>query len=581
MKAFLTLAMLMAMNIQLNAQTFAKNYKVESNGNPISSCVFCADPTALEYHGRLYVYGTNDHQSFIKRGKKGGIDYGDVKSLVIFSTDDMVNWTFHGTIDTQKLCSSWKKVTSWDDIPFAFHNSWAPSVVWRTNDKGEDEFFLYFANNSHGVGVLKASSPIGPWKSPLTTPLINNKTPGALPNSANFDPGVVIDDNGTGWITFGGLDPETGGTDLQPNTTRIAKLKPSMTALDGAAIQIPAPYHFEANELNMIGGKYVFTYCSNWAERKDADWNAYKREQGIDYSKPDLCTMCYMVSDNPTDPNSWKYKGVYGKHPGFPSPNNHSHLHKFQGNYYYIYHWGALMKKMLDERAIDSSSDGYRSICVNKATVDEEKQKMSTVTLNMTGVSPIKKLNPFELQQAETIATSGGINYEDFKNISSNTAISTLGNDASRNMQVKMVSGAWIMVRNVDFGQTGAKSFVFKAKGTGKVEIHFTKSDQPAATLEFSSSSMQDHVLEIDPAKFQGTKNQVFFLFTKASNVQFDAWQFFETELSAITPVSNTESQTSALYDLNGHRLSGAHSGLVIEQYQDANGTICARKRVK
>ena len=280
MKAVLTLAMLMAMNIQLNAQTFAKNYKVESNGNPISSCVFCADPTALEYHGRLYVYGTNDHQSFIKRGKKGGIDYGDVKSLVIFSTDDMVNWTFHGTIDTQKLCSSWKKVTSWDDIPFAFHNSWAPSVVWRTNDKGEDEFFLYFANNSHGVGVLKASSPIGPWKSPLTTPLINNKTPGALPNSANFDPGVVIDDNGTGWITFGGLDPETGGTDLQPNTTRIAKLKPSMTALDGAAIQIPAPYHFEANELNMIGGKYVFTYCSNWAERKDADWNAYKREQG-------------------------------------------------------------------------------------------------------------------------------------------------------------------------------------------------------------------------------------------------------------------------------------------------------------
>ena len=35
-------------------------YKDERNANPISPNIFCADPTAVEYDGRLYVYGSND-----------------------------------------------------------------------------------------------------------------------------------------------------------------------------------------------------------------------------------------------------------------------------------------------------------------------------------------------------------------------------------------------------------------------------------------------------------------------------------------------------------------------------------------
>ncbi len=30
--------------------------------NPISPEIFCADPTAVEYNGRLYIFGTNDQQ---------------------------------------------------------------------------------------------------------------------------------------------------------------------------------------------------------------------------------------------------------------------------------------------------------------------------------------------------------------------------------------------------------------------------------------------------------------------------------------------------------------------------------------
>lgn len=560
-KLFMTAAV-MAACIQANAQTLATEFKATSNNNPISPTVYCADPTALDYNGRLYVYGSNDHQQFIKNGKKGENGYGDIKSLVVFSTDDMVNWTFHGTIDVAKLCSTWSTSKWWR----AFHNSWAPSVMWRTTDDGKDEFFLYFANNSHGVGVLKASSPIGPWTSPLRESLIGSDTPGAVTQGANFDPGVVIDDNGTGWITFGGLPPE-GANPLMPNTARIAKLKPSMTALDGSAIVLPAPYHFEASELNVINGKYVYTYCSNWSNRSDADWNTYKSQHGINVPKPETCTMCYMVTDNPTDPNSWVYKGVYGPHPG-SSPNNHSHLHKFQGKYYHIYHNGLLLEGMKNAKATESNASTYRSICVDEVAVDETTQTVSKASLTAKGASGIKYLNPYDLQQAETMGNCGGVNYEDFTNITKNTSISTLGNDASRNLQVKMKAGAWINQKRVDFGATGADKFTLRAKGTGTLEIRLgAKSLKTVATINFSSTAMEEQTIEIDASQFKGTKS-VYFVVTAADNFYVDAWQFTE---QGATGIQNIRHQTSDVrhqtYDLSGRRLSGAqqHHGIIIK----------------
>ena len=565
----------MAMSLHLTAQNAnpaAVNYKKPGSVNPISGCVYCADPTALEYNGRLYVYGSNDHQQFIKNGKKGTNDYGDIKSFVVFSTDDLVNWTFHGTIDVAKLCSSWGS---------GFFRSWAPSVTWRHNETtGKDEFFLYFANWATNVGVLTADSPLGPWKSPLTRALVSGNTPGVNPCNWCFDPGVMIDENGTGWLSFGGGDPNDKGTDIQPNNAGIVKLKSTMIEVDGSAVKIPAPYHFEASELNMMDGKFVYTYCSNWASRKDADWNKYKEEHGITLSKPETCTMCYMVSDDPMKPSSWVYKGVYGPHPG-SSPNNHSHLQKFQGNYYHIFHNGSLLQGMKDnDKSFDQNASTYRSICVAKATVDEATQTINKVDLNNPGVTPLKPLDPYQLQQAETMASCGGVNYEDFKNIKTISSKNTLGNDASENMYIMMAPTSWTAVRNVDFGENGAKSFVLRAKGSGTLEFRTGKNQNPIATIEFSSADWEDHVFEVDPAVFKGTKNLLFLVFTQAENVQFDAWQFYETAPSAITAIPDAATQPAVRYDLNGRRLPAAsRSGLVIEQYQDANGTTRTRKR--
>ena len=80
----LTGCVLVCTAVLTNAQSIAKSYKAASQGNPISPCVFCADPTALEFDGRVYVYGSNDHQQFIANGKKDSNGYAAIKPLVVF-----------------------------------------------------------------------------------------------------------------------------------------------------------------------------------------------------------------------------------------------------------------------------------------------------------------------------------------------------------------------------------------------------------------------------------------------------------------------------------------------------------------
>ena len=578
-KKLLLSVAVMATCISTNAQTkLADDYKGSGYNNPISANIFCADPTALEYNGRLYVYGSNDHQEFVANGKKGDNTYGSIKSIVVFSTDDMVNWTFHGTIDTKRLCSTWVS-NPWY---VGYGVSWAPSVTWRHNDEnGKDEFFLYFCNSSHGVGVLTAESPIGPWKSPNNQLMVTYDTPGAnkAGTNANFDPGVTIDENGVGWITFGGLGPST----IMPDAARIVKLKPNMTEVDGSAVMIHAPYHFEANELNVIGGKYVYTYCSNWAGRNDTEWNNYCKEHGITATKPNTCTMCYMVSDNPMDPNSWVYKGVYGPHPGRGTNNNHSHLQKFNGQYYHLYHDGSLMESMKKAGVLEEKDGIYRSLCVNKATVNESTATINEVKTDLEGVTQIKNLNPYELQQAETMASCGGIEYEDFTNIKKDGRINALGNEASLNLQIKMKDGSWINVRKVDFGTNGASKFTLRGKGTATIELRTARAGRPLATIEFSSTEMADQTFEVDASKFKGVKSNILIAATSASNFFVDAWQFTAYDPTGIQAVKpQTSNLKPQIYDLSGRQLSDAeqHRGIVIEQYTDENGVKHSRKVV-
>ena len=551
-------AALTAACLESNTQTLATDYKGATNANPISASVFCADPTAFDYHGRLYVIGTNDHQQFIYNKKSGSNGYGNIKSLVVFSTEDMVNWTFHGTIDVGKVCT-------WAG------QSWAPSAVWRTTAAGKDEFFVYFANGGGSVGVMKSTTgPTGPYKSPNSQAMIRHGMAGVDPCNWLFDPGAVIDSTGTGWIAFGGGDPQATGSSLWPGNSRIARLKPSLTALDGTAVNMPAPYLFEASELNIIGGRFVYTYNTSWSDRND--WSKFAGRNG--QAAPSSCSMCYMVSDTPLDPESWEYRGEYVPNEGnfgMGWGNNHTHLHKFKGSYYLFYH------STLLESAMNTGASGFRSIGVNKATVNESAQKIGKMTLTKTGVAAVDSLDPYVLQQAETMATCGGISYEDFSNITKNTSISSLGNDASRELQVKMKTGAWTQLRKVDFGNKGAASVKLRTKGTGTIEIRLgTRTAKPAATVSLASTVYTTTSVEIDPAVFSGVKN-VYFVCTEGTNLYFDWWQFSDALPDAIA-APRASTAADGTYRLDGTAVKGSsrQRGLIIER---VGGKV--RKRIQ
>jgi arabinoxylan arabinofuranohydrolase len=289
-----------------------------------------------------------------------------------------------------------------------------------------------------------------------------------------------------------------------------------------------------------------------------------------------------MVSDNPMYPDSWVYKGVYGPHPGHGTNNNHSHLQKFKGSYYYLYHNAALMEAMRDAGVIDGSTSIYRSICVNKATVKESTQTINKVTPNLEGVEAIGTLNPYKEQQAETMATCGGIEYEDFTNVKKNGRISNLGNDASANMQVKMAEGAWMQLRKVDFGETGAEKFMVRAKGEGTVEVRFSrKTGKVAATINIASDDMQDYEVDVDPNVCNGLKT-MFIIAASGTGVYLDSWQATEAGSAGIHEVEGSKVVKTERYDLSGRRLTDGqpHQGIVIEQYTDENGRKHSVKRM-
>ena len=94
------------------------------DGNPLLDFMYVADPTAVEHNGRIYVYGTNDQQEIDSVGKGTQNSYAHIHSLVMMSSSDMVNWTYHGIIDVEKA-APW---TGKRGV------SWAPSIISRLED---------------------------------------------------------------------------------------------------------------------------------------------------------------------------------------------------------------------------------------------------------------------------------------------------------------------------------------------------------------------------------------------------------------------------------------------------------------
>ncbi len=476
-------------------------YKNERNANPISPSIFCADPTSVEYNGRLYVYGTNDQQQ-AEEGTKN--DYAHIKSLVVFSTDDMVNWIYHGRIEVDKI-APW------------IYNSWAPSIASRVEEDGLTHFYLYFSNGGSGVGVITSTDPVGPWSDPLGAPLVYQNMPGLENCPAPFDPGVCIDENGTGWLSFGGGNAADGGV-VHTNVPKIARLGADMLSFDSEFVSIDAPYFFEASELNYIDGTYYYTYCNDWQNR-----NKWDRK---DIPAPPSCSMAYMTTKTPLDADSWEYRGAYFYNSGQNAEgesgmrwgNNHTHFCEYQGTNYIIHH-----TLLLEE--LTGGTAGFRSIMVDYLPMNAADGEIPITAATRQGVSQIKLLDPYAENSGAVMFTSADIGYTD-------------GNDPAAKSKA---DGAWIYVRGADFGY-GASAFTADVKGKGRIEVRLDSiSGEAVSFIEFDNADYAK-VRSAEFSQFDGRNHNIYLVFSGA-DIELRSWQFTKgnEELRPEENISDTE----------------------------------------
>jgi arabinoxylan arabinofuranohydrolase len=458
-----------------------------NNANPLLDFVFTADPTAVEYNGRIYVYATNDHEQYEHVGKDGKNSYEHIRTLVMMSSDDMVNWTYHGLINTAKL-APWNQ------------NSWAPSIESRLEADGKTHFYLYYSNGGGGSAVLTSTSPVGPWKDPLGKNIVDRSVPG-VDVGAPFDPGVVIDGQGTGWLVFGAGTPKTK---YMPDNARIVKLGADMISLAGSISKIPAPYFNEASDLNYINGTWVYSYCTSWDER--AEW-PYSN-----IAKPTACNISYMTSKTPLNPDSWQYRDNYFKNTGEvnvgPFTNNHTHVFKFKDKYYLAYHAMYLQDYF-------NTKGGFRNAGIEPIQVDEGSDvTFPMVSATFKGPSQTNLLNPFVVQQAETTAgTSCHVQFD---------TVGIVGNMVAKGTIDKQC----LMVRGADFSKQVPAKFEARVKGTGRIDVYVNNLKGPAVVSLMCDAKDWTTLSKQIALNIPKGVGNIYFVF-KGEGFLFDEWKFY------------------------------------------------------
>ncbi len=192
---------------------------------------------------------------------------------------------------------------------------------------------MYFGNGGGSVGVLRSTSPTGPYTDPLGHALITSSTPGCSGMTYIFDPAAFIDDDGQAYCYFGG-----GG----PGNARVIKLNSDMISVNGSAVTIDAPRYFEAPFMNKYNGTYYFSYSTDFSASPDA-------------------SIDYMTSSNPMTGFTHRGTILYNP-PNNCGNNNHASIVNIGSNYYIAYH-----DRSLSNLKLGNCNGIYqRSVCLDK-----------------------------------------------------------------------------------------------------------------------------------------------------------------------------------------------------------------------
>ena len=469
--------------------------------NPISTYHYLADPSCASDGDTFYILTDVDDYS-----PQQNYNY-DIVGLNAFSSQDMKNWTDHGMIFRSK-----REFGNYPD------NTWASGIAVH---KGR--IYIVYPNGASGVGMLTATSIDGPYTDPVKeTHGVNyiaasfgSSVIGGCDGIAHcFDPGIFIEDDGTGYVIFGGGEngqrPYGNNLDIIKFTENNGKITIDKNSLT----RVSAQNSFEAPYIHKKGSKYYLSFNTP--------------PQVIDYGMADKITGPYtfvgtVIPGISSVPDAHNEGG-----------NNHQGFAEFKGKWYAVYHDRRLVTASEHPGSCTQSGqctnspnkENHRSVSIDELTWNGDK--MNKLTFTREGPKQIKNFDPYNTYKALTSSKQ--------RNVRSRTDW-TKGKPVVHVLTPLATKESWIRVSGVDFGN-GAQNLRVKAASVAdgnKIEIHTgSVSGTLAGTCSLAKTSGWNDYVDNDceMSGLSGVVDELFFVFkgSKDSTMGVLEWEFQGTK---------------------------------------------------
>ena len=444
---------------------------LEQVNMPLFQTKYTADPSPLVVGDTLFLYTSHDAspEDIPDENEKSSAGFF-MYDWLLWSTTDMVNWTEHGAVASLK------------DFPWRSreNGAWAIQTVERNG-----KYYLYAPLHGHGIGVLEAASPYGPFKDPLGKPLVWDQS-----NWFDIDPSVYTDDDGQAYMYWG-----------NPHTF-WAKLGENMTSLTSEVNKLPhIPNYQEGPWFYKRNGHYYLGFASTCCPE----------------------ALGYAMSDSPTGP--WEWKGYImkptqrdrGNHPGIVDYKGHSYVF---GQNYDLMHLETFVHH--ERRSVSATEITYNA----DGTIQEVPY-----WLDQEPMKQLHWLNPYKRVEAETMAWGYGLKSAKMGIENTGVVADMPTSTGKKNMYIYDINnGEYIKLRGVDFGK-GAKQFSIAAASTGGVTVNLrldsNKGPVVGTVTIGKTGNVEKYRVFSGKVRNVAGVHDLYICFDKASgDVRLDYWQF-------------------------------------------------------